>query len=236
MSRRLVANGAVESPYEPPADDEDRSGYLRSDRFVDYDQRALRHWLAKRGLKNSSGDQVAFARHVFRAIREDFSYSQREPLPTKASEAIRAGAADCGALSMIFAAAMRANGIPARLIVGRWAESAHGTGDQIADQMHVKAEFYADGVGWIPVDCSGAVEDRPAEESQFFGYDGGDFLTFHVDCGMQVDTVHFGVKELVTLQDVAFWAKGDGSFQGITTSSDSRVTEEPLLDALAKHP
>ncbi len=236
MSRRLVPSGSPASPYEPSADDEDRSSYLRSDRFVDHDQRAMRHWLAKRGLKNSTRDQVVFARHVFRAIREDFDYSKREPLPAKASEAVRAGAADCGGLSMIFVAAMRANEIPARLAVGRWAESAHGTGNQIADQMHVKAEFYADGVGWIPVDCSGAVENRVAAETDFFGYDAGDFLTFHVDCGMQVDTVHFGVEELVTLQDVAFWAKGDGSFHGITTSSDWRVTDEPLIDALAKHP
>ncbi len=236
FSRRLVANGSPASLDKPPAADEDRSRYLRSDRFVDYDDRALQLWLAKRGLKNSTGDQVAFARQVFRAIREDFAYSQREPLPTSAAAAVSAGAADCGGLSMIFAAALRANGIPARLAVGRWAESAHSTGDQIADQMHVKAEFYADGVGWIPVDCSGAIEDRTAAESQFFGHDAGDFLTFHVDCGMQVDTVHFGVEELVTLQDVAFWAKGDGSFQGITTSSDWRVTDEPLIDALAKHP
>jgi transglutaminase-like putative cysteine protease len=234
-SRRLIPVTAHQ-PGELSASAEELDRYVQSDRYVDYSHRVFQHWLAKRGLTKPSPDRVAFARDVFRAIRDDLHYSQREPLPTNASAAVSAREADCGGLSMIFVAALRANGTPARLVVGRWAESARREVGGMADQMHVKAEFYVDRIGWIPVDCSGAVEDRAAPDSEYFGNDAGDFLTFHVDCGLRVDTVHFGVEELVTLQDVAFWAKGDGSFRGITTSSDWRVSEEPLVDALAKHP
>ena len=235
-SRRLVALGSPARLDEPPADDEDRSRYLRSDRFVDYEHRALQHWLAKRGLKNSTGIRSRLHAKCFARYARTLNTRSASRCQRGVSRRCQRGAADCGGLSMIFAAAMRANGIPARLSGRTLGRVSAWHRRQIADQMHVKAEFYADGVGWIPVDCSGAVEDRAAAESDFFGSDAGDFLTFHVDCGMQVDTVHFGVEELVTLQDVAFWAKGDGSFQGITTSSDWRVTDEPLIDALAKHP
>jgi transglutaminase-like putative cysteine protease len=234
-SRRLVP-ATAHQPEEPSTNIEELDRYLTSDRYVDYTHRAFQYWLKKRGLTNPSPDHVAFARDAFRAIRDDFQYSQREPLPTRASEAVAAGEADCGGLSMIFAAALRSNGIPARVMVGRWAESARREGTAIADQMHVKADFYVDRVGWIPVDCSGAAENRTVPESEFFGRDAGDFVTFHVDCGLRVDTVHFGIEELVTLQDVAFWAKGAGSFRGLTTESDWRVTDEPMVDALAKHP
>jgi transglutaminase-like putative cysteine protease len=55
------------------------------------------------------------------------------------------GEGECGDYSALFIALARAKGIPARSVVGYWAIT--GT-----DQTHVWAEFYLEGVGWIPVD------------------------------------------------------------------------------------
>jgi len=55
------------------------------------------------------------------------------------------GFGECGDYAALFVALSRAKGIPARPVVGYWAVS--GT-----DQTHVWAEFYIEGLGWIPVD------------------------------------------------------------------------------------
>ncbi|MGB7538541.1 MAG: transglutaminase-like domain-containing protein [Anaerolineales bacterium] len=55
------------------------------------------------------------------------------------------GAGECGDYSALFIALARAKKIPARSVVGFWAIS--GT-----NQAHVWAEFYLEGIGWIPAD------------------------------------------------------------------------------------
>ncbi len=64
----------------------------------------------------------------------------------------------CGDLNALFVAMARASGIPARDVYGiRVADSRRGykslgkSGD-ISKAQHCRAEFYADGIGWIPVD------------------------------------------------------------------------------------
>jgi hypothetical protein len=55
------------------------------------------------------------------------------------------GVGECGDYSALFIALARVKKIPARAVVGLWAVS--GT-----NQTHVWAEFYLEGIGWIPVD------------------------------------------------------------------------------------
>src|SRR5205085_6623815 len=115
---------------------------------------------------------------------------------------------DCGGLSMLLVAALRAGGVPARTLYGRWAESAkpgEKADDQPFLQWHVKAEFYATGIGWVPVDmASGILHDKSPEGLEFFGKDPGNFLTIHVDPNMMVDTKVDGQKTLMGLQRPAF--------------------------------
>lgn len=54
---------------------------------------------------------------------------------------------ECGDYSALFIALCRAKGIPARSVVGFWAISGK-------KQTHVWAEFYLEGIGWIPVDAT----------------------------------------------------------------------------------
>ena len=122
-------------------------------------------------------------------------------------------------MAVLFCSALRAGGVPARALVGCWAKSAAADGMLNGVryyQTHVKAEFFADGVGWVPVDCSSAVlHDRTAEKLRYFGNDPGDFLTLHVDPELKVDSVYFGTKTLPWLQQFNFFVRGKGTLAGL---------------------
>ncbi len=77
----------------------------------------------------------------------------------------------CADLNGLFTALSRASGVPARDVYGvRVDDSVHGfkslgkSGD-ISKAQHCRAEFYADGYGWIPVDPADvakvALEEQP---------------------------------------------------------------------------
>ena len=71
------------------------------------------------------------------------------------------GYGECGDYSALFVALCRANGIPARPVIGRWATSEAG-------DWHVWAEFYLPGYGWIPVDPT--IADRTGMLLDNFGH------------------------------------------------------------------
>lgn len=77
----------------------------------------------------------------------------------------------CADLNGLFTALSRASGVPARDVYGvRVDDSVHGfkslgkSGD-ISKAQHCRAEFYADGYGWVPVDPADvakvALEEQP---------------------------------------------------------------------------
>ena len=76
-------------------------------------------------------------------------------------------------------------------------------------KQHVKAEFHADGVGWVPIDMSLALDDPSADGLAYFGKTPGHFLTFHVDYGLTLDTGPFGKDTFDSLW-FACWPKGSG--------------------------
>jgi transglutaminase-like putative cysteine protease len=71
------------------------------------------------------------------------------------------GNGECGDYSALFIALSRAKGIPARPVVGYWAISGN-------DQTHVWAEFYLEGIGWIPVDATIGQQSN-ANYAYYFG-------------------------------------------------------------------
>jgi transglutaminase-like putative cysteine protease len=74
------------------------------------------------------------------------------------------GVGECGDYSALFIALARAKKIPARPVVGFWAIS--GT-----NQAHVWAEFYLEGIGWIPADPTVGQSERSKNGIQdyYFG-------------------------------------------------------------------
>lgn len=71
---------------------------------------------------------------------------------------------ECGDYSALFIALCRASGIPARAVVGYWAVSG-------SDQTHVWAEFYLEGIGWIPVDVTMGQADASLQDYYFGNMD-----------------------------------------------------------------
>jgi transglutaminase-like putative cysteine protease len=73
---------------------------------------------------------------------------------------------NCTDFHAIFIGYSRAVGVPARFSIGFPLPAQHGAG-RIAG-YHCWAEFFADGVGWVPVDASEAAKD-PSRREYFFG-------------------------------------------------------------------
>ena len=73
---------------------------------------------------------------------------------------------NCTDFHAIFIGYARAMGIPARFAIGFPLPAERGAG-RIAG-YHCWAEFYAKGIGWVPVDASEAAKN-PAEREYFFG-------------------------------------------------------------------
>src|SRR5207244_13017163 len=104
-------------------------------------------------------------------------------LDGRASPVCRAGTTDCGGLSVLFVTILRGNDIPARTLVGRWAQSSKAkdiVGDSPYYQTHVKAEFFAEGIGWVPADPASALSEKQGDRMRCLGRDPGNFLTMPV--------------------------------------------------------
>jgi hypothetical protein len=227
FARRLVAAGRARLA-EVNLTAGQRRLALRPAGLMDYTIGKFRAWMARNGLTREAKEgEVDFGRRVFQFIAKDFHYEYLGDEQDRSLANVTAvKKSDCGGLCVLFVAAMRSQGIPARALVGRWATSAtHGKhGDS---QEHVKAEFFAQDVGWVPVDLSSAIlSDKTAEKLAYFGRDPGDHLAFCVDTDVPIDTRYFGVKRITWLQSACYWAKGAGNFDGESTSEDWKVTVE----------
>lgn len=225
-SRRLKALEDAAEPVKFTAlSPASRKIYLAEQGDIDFKQAAFKKWLQKEKLvRGPKQGDVEFARHVFLRIRSLMRYEYKSGMDRRASAVCISGKSDCGGLSILFVSVMRANRIPARTLFGRWAKSAE-PGAEVGGipyfQGHVKAEFFAEGIGWVPLDMSAAIEDTQSEEElAFFGVDSGDFLTIHIDPNLSVDTGVFGLKLAHNLQAPAYWAVGGGS------ASPSRITQD----------
>lgn len=79
---------------------------------------------------------------------------------------------ECNSSSTLFAAILRRNQIPTRILCCRNDFGSYPTPP--AGTMHMKVEFFQDNIGWIPVEASDAVGDK---SDRNFGYDGMRLIT-----------------------------------------------------------
>ena len=227
-SRRLVAASRGEVVQVTPPTKAEREAALRSAGDLAFDDKAFREWQKEQRLTRATAESdIELARRVFATIRKTFRY-EYEPDSDRSSKAVcQAGKSDCGGLSNLFVATLRSQGIPARTLAGRWATSADGEeklGGHPFYQYHVKAEFFVDGVGWVPVDMASAIlHDRSEGGLYYFGHDPGDFITQHIDGNIEIDTIHFGREMLPTLQRPAFWVTGQGALEDVKTTEGWKV-------------
>lgn len=168
----------------PDLTPEEKRRYLRSSHTMDFDDRKFRRWLVQTSLRKEEGEGVfAFSHRTFRYLVDHCrsggnteGYDSRRP-----SVVSQTLSSDCGGLSLLFVAVMRANGVPARSLFGRWANTQ--TDDY--GQFHVVSEFFVPGSGWVPVEVINTIGVKPENPDAFFGNDGGGFLAFHMDTDLE---------------------------------------------------
>lgn len=230
-SRRLI-HGADVPPKVPFLSEKERHLFLRRTPQFDYTNAAFTAWAASNNLKRGATEgEVAFARRAFQYIVRNFTYEYLGKQDRSAPGVCSAGKSDCGGMAVLFATVLRSQGIPARTLAGRWAISEKPD-DKIGvveyHQEHVKAEFFAQGVGWVPADLSSAVlHDKSDAKLTHFGNDRGDFLTFHFDNDLTLDTLHFGSRTMNLMQKASYWVKGSGSLENTVIREKWIVKRQP---------
>lgn len=224
-ARHLIA-GRATKPVPPLASDARRSSLI-STSTLDFEAPAFQTWLDKNRLRRRKNERaIAFAHRVYRQLATRYTYRYVPTQDRRASSICQESSTDCGGLSFLYTSILRANGVPARALVGRWALTARKPEDY--GMAHVKAEFYADGVGWIPVDVSSAVSFK-GEPDRFFGNDPGDHLTLHTDTDLAFDTATFGKVTLPWTQGVLHWVVGSGTLENRTEQVTWQVRELPRM-------
>jgi hypothetical protein len=221
LRSRTLREGAPEQEV-PPLPVAECSAALAANAISDWTSEAFQRGLDGRGLRPRDGEHaLTFAKRVLRAVRS-LRYAYTPDLDRCASAVLASGASDCGGLGGVVVATLRAAGIPARLLIGRWAVSAdpnHQLEGLPYRQWHAKLEFHLGGIGWIPADAAVGMNDPGA----WFGLQNADFITMHVDPLLKVDTL-FGEQELTWAQGVAFWVRGGGDFAQMAVDEQWIVT------------
>lgn len=212
QSRHLRALAPNERPpVLPDLTAEQVALFTRASSTTNFNDKAFRDWEQDAGLHRKPNERdIDFAFRAFSYIKHHFTYQW----PTPANNAVKvctSGKSDCGGLSTLFTATMRANGVPARLLGGRWA-SSQKPGEKTGDygQWHVKAEFFARDIGWIPVDSSGAVSDTNGRDRAYFGNDNGDHIAMAIDQDLQVNSLVSGMQTIGVIQGLLYWWRGRG--------------------------
>ena len=141
--------------------------YLKPDRLVPLDDQ-IRAWAREVVQKANARTDLEMARAIYNHVVSTVKYDKtgkgwgRGDIYYACEE--RRG--NCTDFHAIFIGYARAMGIPARFAIGFPLPGDRGEG-KIAG-YHCWAEFYAKGIGWVPVDASEAAKN-PAKREYFFG-------------------------------------------------------------------
>jgi transglutaminase-like putative cysteine protease len=231
--RKLVPLAADETPPRvPPLTSAERKYYTAPSEQIDFDAKLFRDWLDKKELRLKKDERpLELAARVLEVIRSDYEYRFDPKEDKKASVVCERSSGDCGGMTYLFVAVMRANKVPARALVGRFAKPrAAGTkpGEPGHDQPHVRAEVFVADVGWVPVDPSFANGHKRTPVAAFIGADAGDMLVLHVDVDLRLP---YPDKER-TAQAIQisphYWSFGKGTFDGTFGPSGWDVKTAPI--------
>lgn len=174
----LIKTRIVEGPPAEaiaPLGQEEEDRYLASTPIMDHEAPAFRAWLKQEGLTRRNGEGVLqFGHRVHNFIQDNYTHEPNAPqAPSrKPSDTMKVRKSDCGGFGLLFVGIMRANGVPARTLWGRWAETQT---DPEYGCWHVIPEFHVAGAGWI----------RALDKS--FGQHGGNFVAFHIDTELELE-------------------------------------------------
>jgi len=155
-----TANNAAVSSSDPMF-----RRYLEPDKLVPLDGT-----IAELAKEHTAGDttQIEKARHIYEYVVATMRYDKTGEGWGRGDAiwACTAKRGNCTDFHSLFIGMMRSSGIPARFEIGFPIPEGKTEGD-IAG-YHCWAEFYLNGVGWVPVDASEAWKN-PAKHDYFFG-------------------------------------------------------------------
>jgi transglutaminase-like putative cysteine protease len=200
ITRRTLEPGAGSTPVRrlSPAE---RSVFLGATTHFDFSSPKFQAWLRKEDLRRTTDERdLDFAHRAMETLVRTHTYRSELKSNRSASAVAAAGWSDCGGLSTIYVSILRANGIPARCLTGRSIDP---------NTTHVKMDFYAEDVGWVPGDPAVAIGSHRADAG--FGREHFDMVITHFD--------------LVRLGGRYQWLQGIGTLQARNTEgSGGRIT------------
>jgi hypothetical protein len=202
----------------------------------------FREWMGRVGLKRKDGENdLTIAFRTLQYIRHHFRYEFPPPPGDRSlSTVCGTGKSDCGGLSNLFIWLMRDNGVPARKLCGRLASSGkpydgNSTKSDSEGKEHCKAEFFARGVGWVPIDIAHAVSTPNASDFSVFGNDPGDFVALSHDPFGMIETFQNGKQEGVANQGVFLWWRNPSDkTRKVRVEVTWTVTKEPMANPSPK--
>jgi len=154
-------------PLEREEDAAVLARYLKPDRLVPLDDQ-IRAWARDVVEKANAHTDLEMARAIYAHVVSTVKYDKSGKGWGRGDiyYACDARRGNCTDFHAIFIGYARAVGIPARFAIGFPLPPDRGEG-KIAG-YHCWAEFYAKGIGWVPVDASEAAKN-PAKRDYFFG-------------------------------------------------------------------
>ncbi len=170
ITRRTLESGDPSAPVRrlTPAE---RSVYLAATTHFDFSSSKFQGWLRKQELRRKPGERdLDFAHRALATLVKTHTYRLEANSKRSASAVCALGWSDCGGLATIYVSILRANGIPARCLTGRSVKP---------NTPHVKMDFYAEGVGWVPADPAVAIGSHRADAG--FGREHFDMVIAHFD-------------------------------------------------------
>jgi transglutaminase-like putative cysteine protease len=148
-------------------DSSDLFHYLKPDRLVPLDPK-IRTWAQEVVTAATAKTDLEMARAIYNHVVATVKYDKSGKGWGNGDiyYACDARRGNCTDFHAIFIGYARALGIPARFAIGFPLPSDRGEGKITG--YHCWAEFYAKGIGWVPVDASEAAKD-PSKREYFFG-------------------------------------------------------------------
>lgn len=158
-----------QASYKPVKEkrDPDMGRWLQPDRLVPIDDK-IKQWSLEVTEAAGAKTDLEKARAIYNHIVATVKYDKTGKGWGRGDiyYACDARRGNCTDFHAIFIGYARAAGIPARFAIGFPLPPERGSG-QISG-YHCWAEFYAKGIGWVPVDASEAAKD-PSKREYFFG-------------------------------------------------------------------
>jgi transglutaminase-like putative cysteine protease len=196
ITRRALEPGPPSTPARRLTPLE-RSAFLASTSHFDFQSLRFQNWLRKQELRRQLGERdLDFAYRAMDSLAKSHTYRFELNSKRSASAVAAAGWSDCGGLATIYVSILRAAGIPARCLSGRSISP---------NTTHVKMDFYANEIGWVPADPAVAVGSHRAEPG--FGREHFDMVITHFD--------------LVRLRDQYHWMQGIGTAHSLAAQGSA---------------